>query len=202
MRNYNIDIKRNIRQLMKEHKPEIKQKTLVDITGLTQSNVSKCLSEEHKNRFTLDQLIAIADYFEVSLDSLIGRNLDNIKQKNATMQDIISALFELEKVNFEINIRQDTIEDCNPYSGETLHHKIVSHDISFSLNYLDNFLSEWKSARTMIAKIKSTSKVAKDMYDSWKKEKLNEAANISLDGSPHYDYLDFDIPDGAEFPFD
>lgn len=201
MEKHLIILKRNIVNLMKDHKPEVTQEELGKITGLSQPNVSKRLSEKDKSCFSLIQLIAIADYFEVSLDSLISRNLDNIKQKNATMQDIISALFELEKVNFEINIRQDTIEECNPYSGETLHHKIVSHDISFSLNYLDNFLSEWKSARTMVATIKQTSKVAKDMYESWKKEKLNEAANISLDGSPHYDYLDFDIPDGTELPF-
>lgn len=78
-------------------KPEVTQEELGKITGLSQPNVSKRLSEKDKSCFSFIQLIAIADYFEVSLDSLIGRNLDNIKQKNTTMQDIISALFELDK---------------------------------------------------------------------------------------------------------
>lgn len=182
MEKYLIILKRNIINLMKDHKPEVTQGKLGEITGLSQSNISKRLSEKDKSCFSLVQLISIADYFEVSLDSLIGRNLDDMKQKKATMQDVISALFELEKVDFEINMRQETIIDCNPYSGESVNREIVSHGISFSLNYLDNFLSEWKSARTMTVQIKSASKVAKDMYESWKKEKLNEAANIPLDG--------------------
>lgn len=199
MEKHLIILKRNIVNLMKNHKPEVTQEELGKIAGLSQSNISKRLSKKDKSCFSLIQLIAIADYFEVSLDSLIGRSLDNIKQKNTTMQDIISALFELEKVDLEINTRQETIIDCNPYSGEPFNHEIVSHDISFSLNYLDDFLSEWKSARTMITKIKSTSKVAKDMYESWKKEKLNEASDISLDG---YSSLASDnIPDEAELPF-
>ena len=202
MENYLIMLKRNISSLMENHKPEVTQEELGKVTGLSQPNISKLLSEKNKSCFSLAQLIAIADYFEVSLDSLIGRNLDNVKQKKSTMQDIISALFELEMVDFKINIRKDTIDDYNPLSEKYYTHEIISHDISFTLNYLDDFLSEWMSARTMTIDNKSASKVAKDMYETWKKEKLNEAANISLDGSPYYDYLDFDIPDGAELPFD
>lgn len=199
MENYLTILKRNISNLMENHKPEVTQEELGKITGLSQPNISKLLSEKNKSCFSLAQLIAIADYFEVSLDSLIGRNLDTVKQKKSTMQDIISALFELEKVDFVINIRQETIEDYNPILEKIFTHEIISHDISFRLKYLDNFLSEWMSARTMTINNKSASKVAKDMYESWKKEKLNEAADISLDGSPHYDFY---IPDEIGLPFD
>ena len=202
MENSLIILKRNIVSLMKDHKPEVTQEELGKITGLSQPNVSKRLSEKDKSCFSFFQLIAIADYFEISLDSLVGRNLDNVKQKKSTMQDIISALFELEMVDFKINIKQEEIEEYNPISEKLFTNEIISHNISFTLKYLDDFLSEWKSARTMTIDNKSASKVAKDMYESWKKEKLNEAANISLDGSPYYDYLDFNIPDGAELPFD
>lgn len=75
-----------------------------------------------------------------------------MKQKKSKIQDIISALFELEKVGFDINIKQHTIADCNPYSGEPFNREIISHEISFRLNYLDNFLAEWMSARTMALK--------------------------------------------------
>ncbi len=182
-------------------KPEVTQEELGKITGLSQPNVSKRLSEKDKSCFSFIQLLAIEDYFEVSLDSLIGRNLDNIKQKNTTMQDIISALFELDKVDFRINIKQEKTEDYNPILEKNFINEIISHNISFHLKYLDDFLSEWRAARIMTINNKSASKVAKDMYESWKKEKLNEAANISLDGSPHCDCLDFDIPDGVELPF-
>ena len=202
MENYLIMLKRNISSLMENHKPEVTQEELGKVTGLSQPNISKLLSEKNESCFSIAQLISIADYFEVSLDSLVGRNLDNVKQKKSTMQDIISALFELEMVDFKINIKQEEIEEYNPISEKLFTNEIISHNISFTLKYLDDFLSEWKSARTMTIDNKSVSKVAKDMYESWKKEKLNEAANISLDGSPYYDYLDFNIPDGAELPFD
>ena len=114
------------------------------------------------------------------------------------MQDIISALFELEKVDFRINIKQEEIEEYNPISEKFFTDEIISHNISFNLKYLDDFLSEWRSARTMTIDNKSVSKVAKDMYESWKKEKLNEAAEISLGGNSVFD---IDIPDGVEFPF-
>lgn len=201
MENYNIDIKRNIKKLMKDHKPEVKQKVIQDITNMTQPNVSRCLDEKHKNRFTLEQLIAIADYFEVSLDSIIGRNLYNVKQKKSTMQDIISALFELEMVDFDINPIPKPGIGYNPLNGDPIPETDISYNISFHLKYLDDFLSEWMSARKITMNSKPASKVAKDMYESWKREKLNEAANISLDGSQYYDYLDFDIPDEAELPF-
>ena len=198
MENYLIILKRNISSLMENHKPEVTQEELGKVTGLSQPNVSKRLSEKDKSCFSIIQLIAIADYFKVSLDSLIGRNLDNIKQKSATMQDIISALFELDKVDFRINIKQEEIEDYNPILEKIFTNEIISHNISFNLKYLDDFLSEWRSARTMTIDNKSASKVAKDMYESWKKEKLNEAAEISLSGNSIFD---INIPDGVEFPF-
>lgn len=198
MENYLIILKRNISSLMENHKPEVTQEELGKVTGLSQPNISKLLSEKNKSCFSLAQLIAIADYFEVSLDSLIGRNLDKVKQKKSTMQDIISALFELEKVDFSINIKQEEIEEYNPISEKFFTDEIISHNISFNLKYLDDFLSEWRSARTMTIDNKSVSKVAKDMYESWKKEKLNEAAEISLGGNSVFD---IDIPDGVEFPF-
>lgn len=198
MEKHLIILKKNIVNLMKDHKPEVTQEELGKITGLSQPNVSKRLSEKDKSCFSLIQLIAIADYFEVSLDSLIGRNLDNIKQKSATMQDIISALFELDKVDFRINIEQKEIEDYNPILEKIFTNEIISHNISFKSKYLDDFLSEWRSARTMTINNKSASKVAKDMYESWKKEKLNESAEISLGGNSVFD---INIPDGVDLPF-
>ena len=62
-------------------KPEVTQEELGKITGLSQPNVSKRLSEKDKSCFSFIQLLAIADYFEVSLDSLIGRNLDKRTQQ-------------------------------------------------------------------------------------------------------------------------
>lgn len=47
---------------------------LIRKTGIDQSHMSNVLNEKGSARFTLDQIIAIADAFNVSVDYLIGRS--------------------------------------------------------------------------------------------------------------------------------
>ncbi|MDT3390096.1 MAG: helix-turn-helix transcriptional regulator [bacterium] len=68
---YDTDILiRNIKKLMDDN--NITQSALAGILGMSQSNVSKALSENDKKSFTLDQLAGIAKHFKVSIDKLIG----------------------------------------------------------------------------------------------------------------------------------
>lgn len=71
MANYNTDILiQNIKSLMDDK--DITQSKLADILGMSQSNVSKALSESDKKSFTLDQVVGIAKHFQVSIDMLVG----------------------------------------------------------------------------------------------------------------------------------
>lgn len=71
MANYDTDIlNQNIKSLMDNK--NITQAKLADILGMSQSNVSKALSESDKKSFTLDQVVGIAKYFNVSIDMLVG----------------------------------------------------------------------------------------------------------------------------------
>lgn len=71
MSNYDSDILiQNIRKLMEDN--DITQQQLADILGMSQSNVSKALSESDKKSFTLDQVVGIAKHFRVSIDMLVG----------------------------------------------------------------------------------------------------------------------------------
>lgn len=77
MSNYNSDILiENIKSHMS--KKGITQEKLAEKLGMSQSNVSKALSTKDKKSFTLDQVVGIAKFFNVSVDSLIGesRNTD------------------------------------------------------------------------------------------------------------------------------
>ncbi len=72
MSNYDSDILiENIKSHMNEK--GITQEKLANILGMSQSNVSKALSTKDKKSFTLDQVVGIAKFFRVSVDSLIGR---------------------------------------------------------------------------------------------------------------------------------
>ena len=71
MSNYDNDILiQNVRKLMEDN--NITQQQLADILGMSQSNVSKALSESDKKCFTLDQVVGIAKHFRVSIDMLVG----------------------------------------------------------------------------------------------------------------------------------
>ena len=63
-------LKRNINDLMRNK--GIKQQQLAAVIGMSQSNISKALSEKDKKCFTVEQIVSIADYFGVSIDWLLG----------------------------------------------------------------------------------------------------------------------------------
>ncbi|MDE6789624.1 MAG: helix-turn-helix domain-containing protein [Ruminococcus sp.] len=63
-------LEENIRMLMEKN--NMTQQKLAEITGMTQANISKALNHNEKKRFTLDQVYRISQYFEVSIDSLVG----------------------------------------------------------------------------------------------------------------------------------
>lgn len=78
MANYDTDILiQNIRSLMDDK--GMNQEQLAQILGMSQPNVSKALNLSDKKSFTLDQVVGIANYFNVSVDVLIG------KRKNTTI---------------------------------------------------------------------------------------------------------------------
>lgn len=71
MPNYDSDILiKNIKSHMTEK--SITQEKLAKVLGMSQSNISKALNAKDKKSFTLDQVIGIAKFFQISVDSLIG----------------------------------------------------------------------------------------------------------------------------------
>lgn len=65
-------LKRNIKKLMKEK--ELSQEKFGELIGMSQSNINKCLKMGDGSRcFTLSQIWKIADYFNTSVDVLLGR---------------------------------------------------------------------------------------------------------------------------------
>ncbi|MGN0354737.1 MAG: helix-turn-helix domain-containing protein [Muricoprocola sp.] len=86
MMNENFDIlKKNIKYLMDSHKPQpLTQAELGSIIGISQPNISKYISPQYKGPgFALEHVLRIADYFNVSIDFLLGREIkDNTHVTN------------------------------------------------------------------------------------------------------------------------
>lgn len=92
-------LNKNIKELMERQNPKLTQLDLADIIDSTQSRVSKVLSNNSKDCFTLEQIIKIAEYFNVSIDELLGTT----KNRQLSMADILTLLCEIyEKIPFKI----------------------------------------------------------------------------------------------------
>ena len=79
MSKFNRDIlNQNIEIQLK--KKNINKSKLAEILGMSQPNVSKALNPNKKKCFTLEQVINIADYFNVTIDSLVGSTYAAFKE--------------------------------------------------------------------------------------------------------------------------
>jgi plasmid maintenance system antidote protein VapI len=92
---------------------------LAEVLGMSQPNVSKALNPKEKKCFTLEQVIKIADYFNVTIDSLVGSSrTDTIVSANNS-RDIAAFLAqcidnEKAKISY-IDVEQTVyLEDYDP----------------------------------------------------------------------------------------
>lgn len=140
MANYDTDILiQNTKALMKDK--NITQEKLASILGMSQSNVSKALSENDKKSFTLDQVVGIAKHFCVSVDMLVGN------QRTATIatgpRAIASFLSEIIASHDAKYITVEKEEDVfevyyNPYErypGCTREKRMISYPAIYLPSY-------------------------------------------------------------------
>ena len=66
-----IKISKNLKMLMKEQ--DLKQQALAEEIGISQSAISSWLSG--KKEPSIESLWKLADFFDVSIDELVGRKL-------------------------------------------------------------------------------------------------------------------------------
>lgn len=83
----------------------ISQQTLANAIGTTQQSVN--MYENHKIEPDISTLIALADYFDVTVDYLIGRT----DQNNQPLSDSNSLLSKYSKLNKAEKICIDTLID-------------------------------------------------------------------------------------------
>lgn len=83
----------HIEALMRER--NISQADIIRGTGIPQPQMSKALNRTKGNRFTFEQTIAIADFFDVSIDYLVGRKLDQPSSEKLSNKEICKILMQL-----------------------------------------------------------------------------------------------------------
>ena len=154
-------IAKNILHLLDRN--NVSQDDLASAIGTHQSRISECLS--CKKDFTFPQIVMVANFFNVSIDSLLEQ------EKNYTIQidslsDICRILFSLSKeVGFTIvneYVEEDTDFDMD---GNEIEPRIYAGGlcISFNNNNVRDFLQEWKDAECI-----SSLSGGDLLYQTWK----------------------------------
>lgn len=141
-------VNNNIRALINDN--NISQYDLAQIVGTHQSRISECLSG--KKDFTLPQLFSLAEYFNVSIDLLVGRQDSSLYHIN-TLSDICQILFLLEQ-ELDITIVHEYVPEFNddsPLPPNSVPSHTSAHAghlcVLFRNKHIREFLSEWKDAR-------------------------------------------------------
>ena len=116
-------LKRNIRNLVKQHNTTISQ--LAADIGMSQSNMSKRLSEnDDSTRFTLEQVYDIAERFGVSVDELLGHKVSNKQVPTKEICRFLVGLLEEHQVRV---IKHEKDEEYQyPPRPERKHHVIYN----------------------------------------------------------------------------
>lgn len=166
----------NIGKLMKDN--NITQNNLAAISESHQARVCKCLNHNEKENFTIQQLVAIASHFDVSLDYLLGltesKKDEQLKTINS-LSDLAALLFAINSqipLSFEtINIpcgEQDII-DAFALGDEVPESKEITA-IYFDHGRIKDFLAEWRE----IQKTVKNTKCGKKILKLWENEKIKE----------------------------
>lgn len=149
MSKFNQDIlKRNIRELLKNK--SMTQQQLADAIEMSQSNVSKALSEGDKKCFTVEQIYSIADHFGVSIDWMLGYNtaeriLTGPRAVGAFFAELLSTR-AAKCTPAEIHEKVYTI-DYNSRDGH-YESKVLEQDNTYLAIYFPNYWDPHESATT------------------------------------------------------
>lgn len=165
----------NIKKLMKSN--DISQAMLSDALSesipLSQGRISLCLNEKKSDNFTIEQIVAIADYFKVSIDSILGIPSQETG-KTLTCRDICKAIARI------IKCTNTHICKCENDISPNQYEYALSFPKSFMLSefqrkhyintHIDKFLERIKDLNEIQAKGNLNS----EMYDRLVESYLND----------------------------
>lgn len=142
LENYGILVK-NIEMLMNKH--NINQARLIEATGIPQPQMSKGLNHKNKGQFTFEQIWKIADYFNVSIDFLVGRK-PNVSETDslpaATVCRQLMQLIESDMVSSrEIEVEEDVYRKRDVYPLNDYPYKWGKVKNKYTAFYFSNYIN-------------------------------------------------------------
>lgn len=124
-------------------KENITKTQLASILGMSQPNVSKALNPNEKKCFTLEQVIKIADYFNVTIDSLVGSPRTDTIFSADSPRDVAAFLAQciengkakIDYLDIEQTIYEEDYDPSQPYCP----YREVTRKVNYPVLYFSNY---------------------------------------------------------------
>jgi transcriptional regulator with XRE-family HTH domain len=168
----------NINKLLADN--HITVTKLADIAGVAQSRASILLEKEDPSQFKLPQLVAVADYFNVSVDYLLGIDKESKGMNVESLADIAKMILALrERIN--VNIEADS------------HYSYINLTLSDE-GPVANFFSDYEEVLNVASKLKDNN-LKNEVESFFLNERLNRLDEYIYSGGFFVDaHLPFDLP--------
>ena len=130
----------------------IKRKEIAAKTGIREEKITKLRDCESKynTQPTDDDLIAISDYFNVTIDELIRPQTENKQEQFENMGQIIQTLFSIdEEIGVSIHPYTENYQEIME-SGYPEEFCTTKYGISFNNPEMENFISEWNTVKNSV----------------------------------------------------
>lgn len=141
-------LKWNIRELLRNK--SMTQQQLADAIGMSQSNVSKALSEGDKKCFTVEQIYSIADHFGVSIDWMLGyETAERITTGPRAIGSFLAELLSAKVAKCAPAVIHEKVYtvDYNSLDGH-YESKVLEQDNTYLAIYFPNYWDPHESATT------------------------------------------------------
>lgn len=133
-------------------KSGMKNVQLEENLGIRADKISKLRSGKTEVKPTVEDLLSISEYFNISIDELLG-NKPKKEDKDNSMREIVESLFLI------ANIAEIKIEKQGEKSASS------KNCLVFKNPHICDFLSEWSDAINMRSNLQS----GKSLYATWRK---------------------------------
>lgn len=135
----NSKAKKNIIRIMSDK--GMTQTELSNLTGIAQSRISKVLADKDSSEFTIEQIVRIANAFEItSINELLGIK-NGFSQKNMTPRDICKFIVSCKDNNMFLKSVECKEKCYYPILNHNNEHEICEADKIE--HYIAIFFSNW-----------------------------------------------------------
>ncbi len=188
---------RNMRRILDER--DISSKEVYTVIGMAQANFSNAYNQKRGKRFSIEQMLAIAEFLGCSLDDMFTSDRSNSGEQviripdmsNWTCADLLKIIFSFRKS--ECGLQFTNIkEKCKPFHDEVdvtaiyfpkrfNLHKVITYSGSNYEMLINTVLREWSQIIESTTNLDASTK--EYILSTWESRKIEQMRYVELSDS-------------------